>query len=103
MFWCDNTAPVACRTLHNKADWKEGRLVLSDERYEDGKKHLFQELFAFDTPDSFTQTLAEGEAGGQPQTISHNSGDQKEALMEMAFAAQILPEFRADRRQSGNY
>ena len=64
VFWCDNTGPVACRTLHNKADWKEGRLVLSDERYEDGKKHLFREIFAFDTPDSFTQTLAEGESGG---------------------------------------
>jgi hypothetical protein len=64
VFWCDNTAPIACRTLHNKADWKEGRLVLSDERYEDGKKHLFLEIFAFDTPDSFTQTLAEGESGG---------------------------------------
>jgi hypothetical protein len=58
VFWCDNTAPVACRTLHNKFAWKEGRLVLSEERYEKGKKHVFQETFAFDTPDSFTQTLA---------------------------------------------
>ena len=66
VFWCDNTALVACRTLHNKADWKEGRLVLSDERYEKGKKRIFQEIFAFDTPDSFVQTLAEGESGDSP-------------------------------------
>jgi hypothetical protein len=64
VFWCDNTAHVACLTLHNRADWKEGRLVLSDERTEHGKKRLFQEVFTFDTPDSFTQTLAEGEPGG---------------------------------------
>ena len=64
VFWCDNTAPIACRTLHNKADWKEGQLVLSEERYKEGKKYIFQEIFAFDTPDSFTQTLAEGESVG---------------------------------------
>ena len=63
VFWCDNAAPVACRTLNNKVDWKEGRLVLSEERYKEGKKRVFQEIFAFDTPDSFTQTLAEGESG----------------------------------------
>jgi hypothetical protein len=61
VFWCDNTSPVACRTLSSKADWSEGRLVMSEERYEKGKKHIFQETFAFDTPDSFTQTLSRGE------------------------------------------
>src|SRR5579863_8465789 len=69
VFWCDNTAPVACRTLHNTADWKEGRLVLSEERYEKGKKHIFQEIFAFDTPDSFTQTLWDGDSAGSLRTF----------------------------------
>lgn len=69
VFWCDNTTSAACRTLENKVDWNEGRLVLSEERSKDGRKHLFQEVFAFDTPDSFTQTLAEGEPGGSLRTF----------------------------------
>jgi hypothetical protein len=64
VFWCDNTAPVSCGTLHNKTDWKQGRLVLSEERYEKGEKLFFQETFVFDTPDSFTQTLANGKSSG---------------------------------------
>jgi hypothetical protein len=62
VLWCDNALSSGCRTLNDNADWKDGGLVLSDERYEDGKKHLTQEIFTFDTPDSFTQTLSEGES-----------------------------------------
>jgi hypothetical protein len=69
VFWCDNTTPVACRTLHNKTDWSDGRLVLSEERYEDGSKRFFQEIFVFDTPESFTQTLAQGKSGDSLQTF----------------------------------
>ena len=69
VFWCDNTAPVACRTLRAKTDWRGGRLVLLEDRHEKGKKHVFQETFAFDTPDSFTQTLAEGESIGTLKPI----------------------------------
>jgi hypothetical protein len=49
--------------------WKEGRLVLLEDRYEKGKKHVFQETFAFYTPDYFTQTLAEGDSIGTLKPI----------------------------------
>jgi hypothetical protein len=69
VFWCDNTAPVACRSLRDKTDWKGGRLVLLEDGYEKGKRHVFRETFAFDTPDTFTQTLAEGESIGRLKPI----------------------------------
>jgi hypothetical protein len=62
VFWCDNTAAYGCRTLNSNAVWKEGRLVLSEQRYKEKKRYLFEEAFAFDSPDSFTQTLSEGES-----------------------------------------
>jgi hypothetical protein len=62
VLWCDNAISSGCRALKDNADWKDGRLVLFDERFEDGKKHMTQEIFVFDTPDSFTQTLSEGES-----------------------------------------
>jgi hypothetical protein len=63
VFWCDNTAAYGCRTLNNRAVWKEGRLVLSEHRYKDGTRYLFEEVFVFDASDSFTQTLSEGKSG----------------------------------------
>jgi hypothetical protein len=64
VFWCDNTNRSGCRALNNNADWKDGRLVLSEHRHKDGKDTVFEETFVFDSPDSFTQTLAEGQTEG---------------------------------------
>lgn len=65
VLWCDNTLSPGCRVLNHDAEWKEGRLTISEKRSENGKETVFREVFMFDTPNSFTQTLEAGDAAAE--------------------------------------
>jgi len=62
--WCDSTNPGGCIDFKNVARWEGSNLVLQEDYETKGKKYTFKEVFGEITPDSFTQTLYGGEAGG---------------------------------------
>jgi hypothetical protein len=62
--WCDSTNPGGCIDFKNAARWEGSNLVLQEDYETKGKKYTFKEVFGEITPDSFTQTLYGGEAGG---------------------------------------
>lgn len=62
--WCDSTNPGGCIDFKNSAKWEGSSLVLEENYEVGGKKLTFKEVFGDITPDSFTQTLYGGEAGG---------------------------------------
>jgi hypothetical protein len=69
VFWCDSAEANSCRILNGPAEWKDNQLTIHDERSENGKTILFREVFAFDTPNSFSQTLSNAEPGGSFKTF----------------------------------
>jgi uncharacterized protein (TIGR02246 family) len=63
--WCDNTIPAGCYVSKNVAQWKDGKLIWSEEQEKAGQKVTSSEVFRDITPTSFTQILQEGESGGE--------------------------------------
>lgn len=47
------------------ARWEGDQFVVGDEFERDGRKVVYREVFSDFTPDSFTQTINEGESGGE--------------------------------------
>lgn len=47
------------------AHWEGGQFVVGDEFERDGRKVVYREVFSDFTSDSFTQTIYEGESGGE--------------------------------------
>ena len=45
------------------AHWEGGEFVVGDEFERDGRKVVYREVFSDFTPDSFAQTIYEGESG----------------------------------------
>jgi len=62
--WCDSTNPGGCIDFKHAAHWEGSNLVLQEDYEANGRKFTFREVFGEITPDSFTQTLYGGEAGG---------------------------------------
>jgi hypothetical protein len=62
--WCDSTNPGGCIDFKNVVKWEGSSLVLQEDYELHGKKYTFKEVFGDITPESFTQTLYGGEAGG---------------------------------------
>jgi hypothetical protein len=62
--WCDSTNPGGCIDFKNAARWEGSTLVLQEDYEVNGKMYTFREVFGEITPDSFTQTLYGGQAGG---------------------------------------
>jgi len=63
--WCVNTNPGGCVAMANLAKWEGDQFVLGDEFERNGKKFTFREVVSDITPTSFTQTLYQGESGGE--------------------------------------
>jgi hypothetical protein len=47
------------------AHWEGDQFAIGDEFERDGKKVVYREVFSEVTPDSFIQTISEGESGGE--------------------------------------
>jgi hypothetical protein len=62
--WCDSTNPGGCISFGNVLHWEGSNLVLSEDYEVKGKELTFKEVFGDITPQTFTQTLYGGEAGG---------------------------------------
>lgn len=62
--WCDSTNPGGCIDFKSAARWEGSNLVLQEDYELHGKTYTFREVFGDITPNSFTQTLYGGEAGG---------------------------------------
>ena len=63
--WCDNTLPTACIVMSKLAQWEGSDFVLRDEFERDGKKFDYKEIVSDITPTSYTQTIYQGETGGE--------------------------------------
>jgi len=63
--WCDTTNPNGCVVMAKLARWEGSRFVLGDEFERDGRKIAFQEVLSDITATSFTQTISQGESGGE--------------------------------------
>lgn len=60
---CYGENPNGCAVMAQVAKWEGDQLVLGDEYTKDGKKYVSKEVLSEITPNSFTQTLSQGEAG----------------------------------------
>ena len=67
--WCDDKMPGGCTVMSRLANWEGKDFVLGDEFTRDGKKLVFREVVSDITPNSFMQTLSQGEAGKELKTI----------------------------------
>jgi len=67
--WCDSTNPGGCVVMSKLATWEGDRFVLGDDFERNGKKVSFREVLSDITPTSFTQTIYQGESGGEPKRM----------------------------------
>jgi hypothetical protein len=56
--------------MANLAKWEGDQFVLGDQSERNGKKFAFREVVSDITPTSFTQTLYQGEAGGELKRLT---------------------------------
>ena len=63
--WCVNTNPGGCTVMASLAKWQGGEFILGNEFERNGQKFTFKEVISDIAPDSFTQTLYQGVAGGE--------------------------------------
>ena len=63
--WCSSSNPRGCIVMAHLAKWEGSQFVLGDEWEMMGKRFSFKEVLSDITPASFTQTLYQGEAGGE--------------------------------------
>jgi hypothetical protein len=69
VLWCDNGEPAGCGTIKHGAGWEGGDVVALHEWEEGGKKLTLREVFSGFSENSFTQTLYQGESGGELKRI----------------------------------
>jgi amidohydrolase family protein len=67
--WCDNTLPTGCVVMSKLAQWEGSDFVLRDECERDGKKFDSKEVVSEITPNTYTQTIYQGEAGGELKPV----------------------------------
>jgi hypothetical protein len=77
--WCSNKMPGGCIVMSRLAKWEGNDFALGDEFTRDGKKFVFREVVSDITPNSFTQTLSQGEAGKELKTILTIHATRKDA------------------------
>jgi hypothetical protein len=65
VIWCGSANPRGCVIMSKLASWENDEFVVRDEFERDGRKVVYREVFSGFTPDSFTQTIYEGESGGE--------------------------------------
>ena len=65
VIWCGSANPRGCVVMSKLAHWEGDQFVVGDEFERDGRKVVYREVFSDLTPDSFTQTIYEGESGGE--------------------------------------
>src|ERR1700687_4354691 len=65
VIWCGSANPRGCVVMSKLAHWEGDQFVVGDEFERDGRKVVYREVFSDFTPDSFTQTIYEGESGGE--------------------------------------
>jgi len=65
VIWCGSANPRGCVVMSKLAHWEGGEFVVGDEFERDGGRVVYREVFSDLTPDSFTQTIYEGESGGE--------------------------------------
>jgi len=63
--WCGSANPRGCVVMSKLAGWEGGQFVIRDEFERDHKTIVYREVFSDLTPVSFTQTVYEGESGGE--------------------------------------
>ena len=67
--WCDSLSHRGCTIMKEPARWKDGEFILGDQWEAMGKKFSFKEVFSEISPKSFTQTLYQGESGGELKRV----------------------------------
>ncbi|SPE31941.1 exported hypothetical protein [Acidobacteriia bacterium SbA2] len=77
--WCDSARPTGCATMKHGAKWEGDQVVALDEWDEAGKKVTFQEVFSDITENPFTQTLYQGESGGNLKRLVTINATRKTA------------------------
>jgi Protein of unknown function (DUF1579) len=65
VIWCGSANPRGCVVMSKLAQWEGDQFVVGDEFERDGRKVVYREVFSDVTPDSFTQTIYEGESEGE--------------------------------------
>jgi len=63
--WCGSANPRGCVVMSKLAGWEGGQFVIRDEFERDHKTIVYREVFSDLTPVSFTQTVYQGESGGE--------------------------------------
>jgi len=77
--WCDNTNPTGCTVLKHGAKWEGDQIVAVDEWDSAGKRTTSKEVFSNITRNSFTQTLYQGETGGDLKRLMTIKATRKPA------------------------
>jgi hypothetical protein len=66
---CDNTLPTGCILMSKLAQWEGTEFVLRDEFERNGKKLEHMEVVSGISPTRYTQTIYEGDIGGDLQRV----------------------------------
>jgi hypothetical protein len=94
--WCVSSNPQGCIVMAGLAKWQGNEFVLSDEWESMGKKITFKEILSEITPTSFTQTLYQGEAGGElKRLVTIHATKVAEASMKPMGTSSVEAEVRA--------
>jgi len=89
VIWCGSANPRGCVVMSKLAHWEGDQFVVGDEFERDGRKVVYREVFSDFTPDSFTQTIYEGESGGElKRTLTIHAAKVPRAAPDDANQAQ---------------
>jgi ketosteroid isomerase-like protein len=95
--WCANNLPTGCIVMAKLAQWEGEQFVLGDESESDGKKFTFKEVVSDITPNSYMQTLSQGESGGElKRLVTIHATKVSESSMKPVEAPSAEAELRAD-------
>jgi hypothetical protein len=94
--WCANNLPTGCIVMAKLAQWEGNQFVLGDESESEGKKFTFKEVVSDITPNSYLQTLSQGESGGElKRLMTIHATKVSESSMKPVDASATESELRA--------
>lgn len=85
--WCDSTNSSGCSAMKKGAAWKGDDLILEHEWEGAGRHFTMREVFSGIHPNSFTQTLYQGESGKELRRVVTIHANRSTATLASAGGA----------------
>ncbi len=69
VIWCGSANPRGCVVMSRLASWENAQFVIGDEFEREGRNVVYREVFSNITPNSFTQSIFEGESDAELKRV----------------------------------